>query len=85
MVKKPDILAWIHRYLRQGQEVSASGRLIVFLDKTWVNAHHSVGPKWYSDSSKAGHPIPEEVPTGKRKHLIILHAGCKDGLLPAAL
>ena len=58
---------------------------MLFLKETWVNAHHSVGRKWYSDSSEVGDPIPKEAPTGKRKHLIILHAGCKDGLLPAAL
>ena len=72
---KPHILAWRHRYLRQVWELSASGRPIVFLDETWVNAHHYVGRKWYSDSSKAGDPIPKEAPTGKGKRLNILHAG----------
>ena len=82
MMEKPDILAWKKRYLRQVWELSASGRPIVFLNETWVNAHHSVGRKWYSDSSKAGNPIPKEAPPGKGKCLIILHAGCKDGFLP---
>ena len=81
MMEKPDIQAWKHRCLRQVRELSASGRPIVFLDKTWVNVHHSVGRKWYSDLSKAGDPIPKEVPTGKGKCSIILPTDCKDGFL----
>ena len=75
------MLEWRLGYLCQVRELSASGRPIVFLEKTLVNAHHSVGRKWYSDSSKAGDPILTEVPTAKGKRLIILHAGCKDGFL----
>ena len=82
MMEKSDIVAKRHRYLREIRELTASGRPIVFLDETWVNANHTVLSRWYDDVSGGRDSVPKEAPTGKGKRLIVLHAGYRGGFLP---
>ena len=81
MMEKPDIVAHRHRYLRTIRELLTSGRPIVFLDETWINAHYTVSSRWY-DTVTGAASAPKEAPTGKGKRLIVLHAGYKGGFLP---
>lgn len=85
--ERADIVAWRHRFLRRLRQVRAAGRPLVFLDETWVNAHHTVSKAWYDDSGEpvavaAGPTGPPEAPTGKGKRLIVLHAGGDAGWVP---
>ena len=60
-------------------ELLDSGRPIVYLDETWVNAHHTVTSKWYNCSANPGRDaVQAEAPTRKGKSLVILHA-CYEG------
>ena len=45
MMERNDIVAWRHRYLQQIREIRQAGRPLVYLDETWVNAHHTVSRK----------------------------------------
>ena len=66
-------------YLRQVRAYRAAGRPIVYLDETWCNQHHSLKRAWTS-----GDVAPADVPSGKGKRLIILHAGSSEGWIPGA-
>ena len=46
MMERTDIVAWRHRFLRRIREIRRGGRPIVYLDETWINAHHTVSRKW---------------------------------------
>ena len=81
VMEKPDIVAHRHRYLRAIRELLTSGRPIVFLDETWINAHYTVSSRWY-DTVTGAASAPKEAPMGRGKHLIVLHAGYKGGFLP---
>ena len=81
MMEQNDIVAWHHRCLRQIREIRQAGRPIVYLDETWVNAHHTVSRKWYNSGNPEDAQQPHEAPSGKGKRLTILHAGWKGGLL----
>ena len=48
---------------------------LVYLDETWVNAHHSNDYIWI-DSDEKGR---WKVPSGKRVRLIVLHGGGENG------
>ena len=83
MMERREIVAWRHSYIRDIREIRSQGRPIVYLDETWVNAHHTVSRQWYDEGDTAGAQQPNEAPSGKGKRLIILHAGCADsGFLP---
>ena len=82
MMERNDIVAWRCRYLREIREARGAGKPIVYLDETWVNAHHTVSRKWYDRGVPAGAQQPSEAPSGKGQRLIILHAGSKDGFVP---
>ena len=45
MMERPSIVAQRHRYLREIRQLSESGHPLIFLDETWVNAHHTVASK----------------------------------------
>ena len=82
-MEKPELVAKSHIFLREVRELLDSGRPIVYLDETWVNAHHTVTSKWYDCSANPGRDaVQAEAPTGKGKRLIILHAGYEGGFLP---
>ena len=82
MMERPEIIAWRHRYLREIRRIISNGTPIVYLDETWVNAHHTVSYKWYDESADVDKIDPKEAPSGKGKRLIILHAGYEGGFLP---
>ena len=81
MMERNEIVAWRGRYLRQIRSAREAGKPIVYLDETWVNAHHTVSRKWYDRGQALGAQQPSEAPSGKGQRLIILHAGSKDGFL----
>ncbi|XP_072035179.1 uncharacterized protein [Amphiura filiformis] len=79
--ERPDIVAKRHTFLTSMQKLRRSGRPIVYLDETWLNTTHTVGKCWLDDAGTGG----LNVPTGKGRRLIILHAGSEDGFIPNCL
>ena len=67
-MEKPEIIAKRQTLLREVRDLSDSGRPIVYLDETWVNAHHTVTSKWYDCSANPGRDaVQAEAPTGKER------------------
>ena len=66
------IIAARHEYLRKILTFRSEGRPLVYLDETWLNAHHTREHCWigYDKGSL-------RVPSRKGGRLIILHAGWK--------
>ena len=74
-----DIIAQRCQFLREIRQYRDQGREIVYLDETWVNAHHGRSSQWF-DEKGASSRVP---PAGKGQRLIILHAGSAErGFLP---
>eukprot|EP00117_Sycon_ciliatum_P012087 scpid75083/ scgid3082/ len=47
MMERTDIVAWRRHFLCRIREIRRGGRPIVYLDETWINAHHTVSRKWW--------------------------------------
>ena len=80
-------MAWRHRFLRRIRQAKQAGRPLIYLDETWVNAHHTVTQAWYDDSGvptaiAAGATGPPDAPPGKGRRLIVLYAGSSAGWVP---
>ena len=79
--EKTHLVSARSKYLRQVREKREEGYDIVYLDETWINAHHTKEREWQStDGSRIRH-----VPPSKGQRLIIAHAGSRRyGLIPDA-
>ena len=55
----------------------------MFLDETWVHAHHAVSFEWYDEAPGVFYELnPKEALLRKGKRIIILHASSQRGFLP---
>ena len=65
-------------YRRKIKKLREAGYDIVYMDETWVNQHHCAYYMWLpNDGSDA-----PEIPSGKGKRLIVMHAGTRsEGLI----
>ena len=65
-------------YLRKIKSFREAGYDIVYMDETWVNQNHCTTYMWLpNDGSDA-----PKIPSGKGKHLVVLHAGTRsEGLI----
>lgn len=75
--ERSDIVAKRHNFLTSMKRLRETGRKIIYLDETWLNSNHSVGKCWLDEAGTGG----LNVPTGKGRRLIILHAGSEDGFV----
>ena len=66
-------------FFREIKKMREQGRLIIYLDETWVNHRHSKAKAWEDTAEERA---MSEPPSGKGKILIFLHAGFSQGLLP---
>ena len=74
-----DIIAQRCQFLREIRQYRTQCRKIVYLDETWVNAHHGRSSQWF-DEKGASSRVP---PAGKGQRLIILHVrSAHRGFLP---
>lgn len=71
LCERSDLVASRSRYLRQVREKRKEGFDIVYIDETWVNAHHTKEQEWQSIDATMG----RHVPSSKGQRLIIAHAG----------
>jgi transposase len=69
--EKPHIVAMRSKYLREVREMRRDCYDIVYLDETWINAHHSNEREWQSSDGTT----KRLVPSSKGQRLIIAHVG----------
>ena len=67
-------------YLQAKRKLQKQNKNIVYIDKTWVNAHHTNEFIWVNYDSKGGW----KVPSGKGPRLIVVHAGGVEGWVDGA-
>lgn len=79
--ERPDIVAKRQDFILKMRAIRLTGRKLVYLDETWLNATHAPGKCWLDDDGNGG----IKVPSGKGSRLIILHAGTEDGFVPNGL
>ena len=64
------------KYLRKLKELRSKDHDIIFLDESYINAHHTCAKEWQSKDCQ------RNIPSGKGKRLIIGHCGSyKQGLI----
>ena len=90
-LERSEIRASRAAYLRQVQEYRQMGYQIVYLDETWVTKNHKASHCWLPNAktediieliSNRALKLPN-IPSGKGKRLIILHAGsAESGFIP---
>ena len=75
--EQPRVIQQWHDFLRRlrRNRNETEGRPVVYLDETWVNAHHGRDTMWIDADGEAGW----KRPSGKGGCLIILHAGTAEG------
>ena len=79
--EKPHLVSMRSKYLREVREMRNQEYDIVYVDETWINAHHTSEKEWQlSDGT-----IKRSVPSGKGQRLIMAHAGSRhNGLVTNA-
>ena len=90
--ERPEARELRAKFLRDIDRYRREGYNVVYLDETWVNKNHCRAAAWYpsydllrellKDQAVDYQPIPN-IPSGKGKRLIILHAGsASTGFIP---
>ena len=77
MVEQLRVVTQRHSYLRAVKRYRNEGWNLVYLDETWLNAHHHLKKSWTDVDGTAFN-----VKSGKGERLIILHAGWEGGWIP---
>ena len=72
------IRSYIYKYARALKEQEEGTAIIVYMDESYIHAHHCSQYLWYSLSSDTKNDVRGD---GKGKRIIIIHAMTKDGLL----
>ena len=71
VIEQPCVIAQRHNFLRKVCKCCREGRPIIYLDETWLNAHHSLTKCWIDNDGTGRLPVK----SGKGGRVIILHAG----------
>jgi transposase len=72
------IRSYIYKYAKALKEQDDGTAIIVYMDESYIHAHHCSQYLWYSLSSATKNDVRGD---GKGKRIIIIHAMTKDGLL----
>ena len=80
VMEQPSVIAQRHNFLRKVRKYCREGRPIIYLDDTWLNAHHSLTKCWIDNDGTGGLPVN----SGKGGKVIIVHAGWEHGWMPGA-
>jgi transposase len=72
------IRRYIYQYAKALKEQADGTAIIVYMDESYIHAHHCSQFLWYSLSSTHKNDVRGD---GKGKRIIIIHAMTKDGLL----
>jgi transposase len=72
------IRSYIYQYAKALKEQEDGKAIIVFMDESYIHAHHCSSKLWYSLSSSAKNDVRGD---SRGKRIIIMHAMTKGGLL----
>lgn len=72
------IRRYIYQYAKALKEQEDGTAIIVYMDESYIHAHHCSKYLWYSLSTSTKNDVRGD---GKGKRIIIMHAMTKDGLL----
>lgn len=75
-----EISGWRQRFLRSIHKKRQEGKLIVYLDETYVHQNYRPKKSWQGPSTSG---VVEKISSGKRH--IIVHAGSEQGFVPNSL
>ena len=79
--EKPHLVSLRSKYLRELRCRREEGYDIVYLDESWINAHHTFEKEWQSVDGT----VKRNIPSSKGQRLILAHAGNKqEGLVEGA-
>ena len=92
LLDRKDIVLWRRKYLREIKKYRKEGKIIYYMDETWVNAGHTKEKIWQDKtviSAKYaflnGLSTGLRNPTGKGKRLIVVHIGSEKGFVDNGL
>ena len=57
VMEQPRVIAQSHNFLRKVRMYRREGRPIIYLDETWLNAHHSLTKCWIDSDGTGGLPV----------------------------
>ena len=82
LVERAEVVMLRHQYLRKMKKIRKEkpAANIFYLDETWINSNHTPKKCWVDKDEKGG----VNVPIGKGKRLIVVHAGGHNGFIPEA-
>ena len=69
--EKPHLVSLRSKYLRELRCRREEGYDIVYLDESWINAHHTFEKEWQSVDGT----VKRNIPSSKGQRLILAHAG----------
>ncbi|KAL4153007.1 hypothetical protein QTP88_000840 [Uroleucon formosanum] len=92
LTERADLVVWRQKYIEDIRRYRDEGRIIYFLDETWVNAGQCSSKVWIDTSVKShtdaflkGLTTGPKIPSGKGKRLIVVHIGSADGFVERGL
>lgn len=92
LIEKPEIVTWRRHYLTEIRRLREQGKVIYYMDETWINEGHTVAKVWQDLNVKSRHQAVLEglstglkAPSGKGRRLIIVHIGSNSGFLDGGL
>lgn len=92
LIERDDIIRWRRRYLKDIKQYRQEGRIIYYLDETWINEGHTKQKVWSDENIVnrrqafvEGLSTGLKNPSGKGKRLIILHVGSENGFVDDGL
>jgi transposase len=81
LCEKPHLLHLRNKYLREIREKRKLDYDIVYLDETWVNAHHTKDKEWQLRDGCC----KRQIPSSKGQRIVVAHAGSANvGFIPNA-
>ena len=78
-MERSNVVATRVSFLRKRHDLKQSHHNVVYLDETWLNQNYTVGKCWIDTTSPPA--TGAQPPKGKRRCLIILHAGSREGFV----
>jgi len=89
IAERMDMVVARAKFLRDITSYRQQGYQAVYIDETWVNQNHCKSYGWLPVLKSIGIEVSlrrediqlPNIPSGKGRRLIILHAGCKDGFI----
>lgn len=92
LTEREDLIIWRRNYLRNIKAYREEGRTLYYLDETWRNAGDCSQKVWIDNTILSNRDAYQKElttgaknPTGKGKHLIVVHIGSREGFVDGGL